>query len=77
MLNRILLSILVGIVIGAVVYLAGRESTLDATLWGFVGTMIALISLSTLGVKGGIRYRDRNHYVMGVDAASDGCDGDD
>jgi len=67
----------VGTVIGVLVYLLGRESTLDSALWGFVGTMVALISFSTLRVSGGIRYRDRNHYVMGVDSASDGCDGDD
>jgi len=77
MLNRILLSMVAGMVIGVFILLAGRESTLDSTLWGFVGTMVALISFSTLRVNGGIRYRDRNHYVMGVDAASDDSGGDD
>ena len=77
MLNRILLSMVVGMVFGAFILLAGRESTLDSTLWGFVGTMVALISFSTLRVNGGIRDRDRNHYVMRVDAASDDSDGDD
>lgn len=67
----------VGTVIGVLVYLPGRESTLDSTLWGFIGSMAALVSLSTLRVQGGIRYRDRNHYVMGVEPGSDGCDGDD
>jgi hypothetical protein len=72
-----MLSMGAGTVIGVLVYLGGRESSLDSSLWGFVGSMVALISLSTLRVQGGIRYRDRNHYVMGGDAASDDGDGDD
>jgi hypothetical protein len=72
-----MLSIVAGTVIGVLVYLSGRESALDSSLWGFVGSMVALISLSTLRVQGGIRYRDRNYYVMGVDGGSDDGDGDD
>jgi hypothetical protein len=77
MLNLSMLSIVAGTAIGVLVYLGGRESALDSSLWGFVGSMVALISLSTLRVQGGIRYRDRNHYVMGVDGGSDEGDGDD
>ena len=73
-----LLSMVMGTVTGVLVYLTGTESTLDSTLLGFIGTAVALISLSALGVKGGIRYRDSNHYVIGFEpGGDDACDGDD
>lgn len=49
---------------------------LNSVLWGGVASTIALISLSALQVQGGIRYRDRNQYLIGFGPPDD-CDGDD